>query len=87
MSRIDVTILVFASGYDFGYLLKVLTGMLLPTTEEDFFGMIKLFFPNIYDVKYLMKSCKSLHGGLQEVSDQLEVSHSLIRHLICDHLT
>lgn len=35
--------------------------------------MLKLYFPNIYDVKYLMKSCKSLKGGLQEVSELLEV--------------
>ena len=27
----------------------------------------------MYDVKYLMKSCKSLKGGLQEVADMLEV--------------
>ncbi len=62
------------SGYDFGYLLKVLTNTTLPTEEQEFFEMLKLYFCNIYDVKYLMKSCKNLKGGLQEVSEQLEVS-------------
>ena len=61
------------SGYDFGYLLKVLTDVNLPEEEEEFFSMIKLYFYNIYDVKYLMKSCKNLKGGLQEVAEQLEV--------------
>ncbi len=61
-------------GYDFGYLLKMLTGKLLPDTENDFFELLKLFFPTIYDVKYLMKSCKNLKGGLEEVAKQLEVS-------------
>ncbi len=61
------------SGYDFGYLLKVLTNTNLPSEEQEFFEMLKLYFSNIYDVKYLMKSCKNLKGGLQEVSDQLEV--------------
>jgi len=27
----------------------------------------------MYDVKYLMKSCKNLKGGLQEVANELEV--------------
>lgn len=26
----------------------------------DFFEILRLYFPVIYDVKYLMKSCKSL---------------------------
>ena len=60
-------------GYDFGYMLKMLTGKLLPDTESDFFELIKIYFPTIYDVKYLMKSCKSLKGGLEEVAKQLEV--------------
>lgn len=63
----------FHSGYDFGYLLKLLTCSKLPTDEKDFFSLLYLFFPCIYDVKYLMKSCKSLKGGLQEVAELLEV--------------
>ena len=63
-----------SSGYDFGYLLKMLTGKLLPDTESDFFELLKIFFPTIYDVKYLMKSCKNLKGGLEEVAKQLEVN-------------
>lgn len=63
----------FHSGYDFGYLLKLLTDQNLPADESDFFDMLRLYFPTIYDVKYLMKSCKNLKGGLQEVADQLEL--------------
>lgn len=65
--------LSFHSGYDFGYLLKVLTDTNLPIDEEEFFTLMKIYFPNIYDVKYLMKSCKNLKGGLQEVAEQLEI--------------
>lgn len=32
----------------------------LPEEEVDFFEILRLYFPVIYDVKYLMKSCKSL---------------------------
>ncbi|POI26818.1 hypothetical protein CIB84_009432, partial [Bambusicola thoracicus] len=47
-------------GYDFGYLIKILTNSNLPEEELDFFEILRLFFPVIYDVKYLMKSCKNL---------------------------
>jgi len=65
--------LSFHSGYDFGYMLRMLTDINLPEEEEDFFEILRIYFPSIYDVKYLMKSCKSLKGGLQEVADQLEL--------------
>ncbi|KAK3535914.1 hypothetical protein QTP70_021210 [Hemibagrus guttatus] len=70
--------LSFHSGYDFGYLIKILSNSKLPEEEVDFFEILRLFFPIIYDVKYLMKSCKNLKactlfGGLQEVAEQLEL--------------
>lgn len=64
----NVKWLSFHSGYDFGYLLSMLTNSNLPEGETEFFETLKVYFPNVYDVKYLMKSCKNLKGGLQEVS-------------------
>lgn len=66
--------LCFHAGYDFGYLLKLLTEEKIPEYETQFFERLKIYFPTIYDIKYLMKSCKSLRGGLQEVADQLNIS-------------
>lgn len=60
--------LSFHSGYDFGYLLRLLTAQLLPVKVNEFFDSLKIYFPRIYDLKYLMKSTKDLKGGLQEVS-------------------
>ena len=37
-----------------------MTNINLPEGENEFFETLKLYFPNIYDVKYLMKSCKAL---------------------------
>lgn len=65
--------LSFHSGYDFGYMLKLLTNQELPSEESVFFDLLRIYFPTIYDVKYLMKSCKNLKGGLQEVAEQLEL--------------
>jgi CCR4-NOT transcription complex subunit 7/8 len=69
----DVRWLSFHSGYDFGYLLSLLTNVNLPEGEAEFFETLNIYFPKIYDIKYLMKSCKNLKGGLQEVADTLEV--------------
>ncbi|EFJ15954.1 hypothetical protein SELMODRAFT_84624 [Selaginella moellendorffii] len=65
--------ITFHSGYDFGYLLKLLTCQNLPPSEADFFVLLRIYFPTIYDVKYLMKFCDNLHGGLNRLAEVLEV--------------
>jgi len=63
----------FHSGYDFGYFLKLLTALSLPTTEEAFFERLRKWFPVSYDMKTMMRITKGLRGGLQEVADDLGV--------------
>lgn len=63
----------FHSGYDFGYFVKLLTAESLPTTEETFFDVLRTWFPTIYDIKFVMRACKVLKGGLQDVADDLGV--------------
>ncbi|EPS94721.1 hypothetical protein FOMPIDRAFT_1026077 [Fomitopsis schrenkii] len=63
----------FHSGYDFGYFVKLLTAVSLPTTEESFFDVLRTWFPTIYDIKFVMRACKVLKGGLQDVADDLGV--------------
>lgn len=74
ISTSKIVVIFYFSGYDFGYLLKLLTDKNLPAEESEFFELLRVYFPTIYDVKYLMKSCKNLKGGLQEVAEQLDVS-------------
>jgi len=66
----------FHSGYDFGYLVKLLTASALPSSEAEFFDALNMWFPISYDVKYIMKSCKVLKGGLQDVADELGVTRT-----------
>lgn len=66
--------ITFHAGYDFGYLLKVLTGRPLPARERDFFEALRVFFPTLYDIKYLMKFCQALHGGLNKLAELLDVA-------------
>lgn len=62
------------SGYDFGYLLKILTVESLPANENDFFHLLNIWFPCIYDIKHVVRSVKTLRGGLQEIAESLGVS-------------
>ncbi|KAE9616316.1 hypothetical protein Lal_00017720 [Lupinus albus] len=70
----------FHSGYDFGYLLKLLTCQNLPDTKVGFFNLINMYFPTVYDIKHLMKFCNSLHGGLNKLAELLEVERVGICH-------
>jgi len=45
--------------------LNILTNQKLPATEAEFFKLLKLYFPNTYDIKHMMKYCQKLKGGLQ----------------------
>jgi len=69
----EVKWISFHSGYDFGYLLKILTCSALPSTEEEFFQLLHVYFPRIFDVKLLMMQVDGLHGGLQRVADDTGV--------------
>eukprot|EP01018_Ginkgo_biloba_P037019 Gb_19103 [translate_table: standard] len=65
--------ITFHSGYDFGYLLKLLTCRDLPQSQATFFSLMKMYFSTVYDIKHLMKFCNSLHGGLNRLAELLEV--------------
>ncbi|XP_031091366.1 probable CCR4-associated factor 1 homolog 6 [Ipomoea triloba] len=70
----------FHSGYDFGYLLKILTCQALPETQPGFFALINMYFPVVFDIKHLMKFCNSLHGGLNKLAELLEVERVGVCH-------
>ncbi|XP_024983119.1 probable CCR4-associated factor 1 homolog 6 [Cynara cardunculus var. scolymus] len=70
----------FHSGYDFGYLLKLLTQKELPETQVGFFNLIKIYFPMVYDIKHLMRFCNHLHGGLNKLAEILEVERIGVCH-------
>lgn len=70
----DVVWLSFHSGYDFGYLLKMVSGLDLSDRESDFTSLLKIYFPNIYDIKCVLRLTDFSHAmGLDSVADVLGV--------------
>ncbi|KAK4569943.1 CCR4-NOT core DEDD RNase subunit [Recurvomyces mirabilis] len=51
----EVNWLSFHSGYDFGYLIKLLSNDALPASQGDFFELVKTFFPRLWDIKSLLR--------------------------------
>lgn len=61
----------FHGSYDFAYLYKILMAEPLPESEAQFFEMLSLFFPTMYDLKTLIRQSDKLFGGLNKVAGQL----------------
>ncbi|KAF2004448.1 ribonuclease H-like protein [Amniculicola lignicola CBS 123094] len=56
----DVHWISFHSGYDFAYLIKMLTSQQLPENEETYRDLVHVFFPRLLDVKFLWRHANSM---------------------------
>ena len=66
--------LTFHSGYDFGYMLRLLTGEKLPDSINGFISQLKIFFPNFYDLKHVtLKIGQTYSSGLQAIASSYGV--------------
>lgn len=58
----NVNWLSFHSGYDFGYLVKLLTADSLPSDEVEFRELVKTYFPKLWDIKFLLRHAQRSMG-------------------------
>ncbi|OQO04788.1 hypothetical protein B0A48_09712 [Cryoendolithus antarcticus] len=58
----DVNWLSFHSGYDFGYLIKVLTSQGLPEHQDGFFDIVSTYFPKLWDIKFLLRYAQRMQS-------------------------
>jgi CCR4-NOT transcription complex subunit 7/8 len=75
----DVRWISFHSGYDFGYLMKLMICMPLPEEESLFHKYLEKFFPSLFDIKFMLKHA----SARQQVNDNTplsqEASHILTK--------
>lgn len=70
----------FHGVYDFAYFLKYSTNLPLPESEIQFFEALKLYFPNYYDIRYLVRYNDEFRGSLSKLGQELNVSRIGTKH-------
>lgn len=76
----DVVWISFHGGYDFAYLVKMLSGAPLPADVKEFFALLKQYFPHVYDVKYIMHMYEERVCGLQDIANDMNVTRVGTQH-------
>ncbi|KAK9138027.1 hypothetical protein Sjap_008621 [Stephania japonica] len=68
----------FHGGYDFAYLLKVMSlEKKLPENVDGFYDQLRQYFGRMYDVKQMAKCCEGLYGGLDKIAATLQVERAV----------
>ena len=77
----EVKWISYQGSYDFAYLLKILRNDKLPEEEKEYIDTLKLYFPEFYDVRMLIKDNDLyFHGGLNRLILNLGIERKGINH-------
>lgn len=83
----DVTWISYHAGYDFAFLISILTNNSLPVDYEEYRWWYKKFFPNSMDLKFMANSLRqnkpALAGklSLETLAEELGIAHPNISNL------
>ncbi|XP_047321096.1 probable CCR4-associated factor 1 homolog 11 [Impatiens glandulifera] len=73
-SKIPRAWITFHGAYDFGFIVKILTGSLLPSNPIMFMVLVRqIFGESVFDLKHVMKSFNGLYSGLDKLANTLQV--------------
>lgn len=67
----DITWICFQGNQDFGYMYRILANTPIPDSEDGFLDDVKIYFPNLYDIKFMKHEFEELRGGLSRLGDSL----------------
>lgn len=67
----DITWICFQGNQDFGYMYRILANTPIPDSEDGFLDDVKVYFPNLYDIKFMKHEFEQLRGGLSRLGDYL----------------
>eukprot|EP01064_Diplonema_japonicum_P029759 TRINITY_DN4891_c0_g3_i1.p1 TRINITY_DN4891_c0_g3~~TRINITY_DN4891_c0_g3_i1.p1 ORF type:complete len:341 (+),score=31.99 TRINITY_DN4891_c0_g3_i1:103-1125(+) len=72
----EITWVSFASGYDFAYLIRLLTSQEVPYEEAQFLELLEMYFPSFFDTKHMARTCEQLqwNGGLDNLASILDAA-------------
>lgn len=65
----------FHCGYDFGFLISLLTNNAMPNSKQDFLKLLNYYFPNIFDLKIISKNYlgNPKINSLDNLADELNI--------------
>jgi len=70
----DIKWITFHGGFDFAYLLRMVSGQDLPEEDIGFCNLLDIYFPSFYDIKYMTKDIESLkNSSLSKIAGDLRV--------------
>jgi len=75
ISNKKITWVTFHGTYDLAYLLKMIKNENLPNDEKTFLENIDFYFPNFFDVKFLLRNSCYSNYGLKKLSKILNVGN------------
>lgn len=77
-----VSWICFHGSFDFAYFLKIMMNDFLPQNKEQFFKLLTIFFPNVYDLKSFIASFypSMENAGLNRIADSLGIDRVGINH-------
>lgn len=76
----DIKWISFHGSYDFAYLIKILTNLPLPDSEQGFFDILKIYFPLYFDIRHLTRNLEGFSKSLQKLALELDVSRVGTQH-------
>lgn len=76
----NINWITFHGSYDFAYLLRVITGQLLPDKVELFNKDLDLYFQNYFDIRQLIQYQDSFRGSLNKLAYDLNIERTGLQH-------